>query len=168
MLNLPSVSKECTMSFTLPALNAVTSEYTDFPSFDALLNAQGGYFPSFNIGDKALLQLANAYDFAQACRNDSRRVNRYSKVGRATLNLQEKYQYNIQQVSVRSFIPDANFLYPYCGAIAFHSEATDFSDIDTAEKETNYIFFPPTKLGYRVAMRAFKTVGFFTPPVPIF
>ena len=62
----------------------LTQKHTAFPSFAALLNAQGGYWPSLRtisgcpVGENEteLTDLADAYDTAQQTRGDSRRACR--------------------------------------------------------------------------------------------
>jgi len=52
--------------------------YTAFESMDALLNANGGYFPSLNTSAcDSIGRLADAYDAYQHARNDPRRAHRY-------------------------------------------------------------------------------------------
>lgn len=61
-------------------LDAITNELTAFASFDALLNAEGGYRPSFYVEyDPRLRKLADAYDKAQTERGDARRAWRGGK-----------------------------------------------------------------------------------------
>jgi len=55
----------------------LTREHTAFPSFQAMLDAAGGYSPTLRPDiHPDLAELANAYDAAQTERGDSRRVYR--------------------------------------------------------------------------------------------
>ncbi len=62
-------------------LNQITRRWTAFPSFAALLDAEGGYRPSLGCPDTAkvgaLRVLADAYDASQAERGDPRRAMRW-------------------------------------------------------------------------------------------
>jgi hypothetical protein len=59
-------------------LDSLTIKYTSFNSFMEMLDAAGGYRPSFYVSRRSLqdkcevVTLANEYDDAQACRHDSR------------------------------------------------------------------------------------------------
>jgi hypothetical protein len=57
----------------------LTRTHTAFRSFDELLNAPGGYFPSLNVGKTGIKLLADHYDHAQAARGDSRRAFRWGQ-----------------------------------------------------------------------------------------
>lgn len=59
--------------------NFLTRTHTAFQSFDKLLNAPGGYFPSLNVGKPAIKLLADEYDKAQAARGDGRRAFRWGQ-----------------------------------------------------------------------------------------
>ncbi len=73
---------------TTSQLNAITRKYTAAASFNVLLDAGGGYYPSLrclkssgygtkpNRMEANLVILADAYDAAQAARNDQRRAYR--------------------------------------------------------------------------------------------
>lgn len=68
---------------TTEALDSLTTKHTAFPSFAAMLAAEGGYRPSIYPGRFAtaeevaeLRALADAYDAAQAERGDTRRAHR--------------------------------------------------------------------------------------------
>jgi hypothetical protein len=59
--------------------DALTRKFTVFNTFNQLLNAPGNYRPTLlisDIGSSEKLELANAYDAAQAARGDRRRVFR--------------------------------------------------------------------------------------------
>lgn len=64
------------------AIETITKRVTAFPSFDAMLNAQGSYRPSFYVRGKSaadkrdIIRLADAYDIAQHLRGDERRAYR--------------------------------------------------------------------------------------------
>lgn len=60
-------------------LNKITRTHTAFKSFDALLNAPGGYFPTLEVRNADRWILANEYDKAQAARHDTRRANIYKE-----------------------------------------------------------------------------------------
>jgi hypothetical protein len=55
----------------------LTREYTAFGSFQELIDAPGGYFPTFDCCNQNVMRLADAYDIAQAERGDGRRVHRW-------------------------------------------------------------------------------------------
>lgn len=57
-------------------LDRLTRSLTAFDSFQGLLDAPGGYFPSLKAGSYPHTVLAKAYDTAQAKRGDSRRAFR--------------------------------------------------------------------------------------------
>lgn len=57
-------------------LDALTRELTAFDSFEAMLNAAGNYRPSIYPRDYKHVELAEAYDVAQAARGDERRAYR--------------------------------------------------------------------------------------------
>ena len=71
---------------TTEYLNRITQELTCFASFDELLNAAGNYRPSIYLSkggvvcnaaiNRAKIDLALAYDDAQAARGDERRAFR--------------------------------------------------------------------------------------------
>lgn len=69
-------------------LNWLTAELTAFKTFDALINAEGGYRPTILVRGRGAWKfeaLAEAYDQAQRGRGDARRAHRgtsYLKVGR--------------------------------------------------------------------------------------
>ena len=69
--------------------DALTRELTAFESFQDLLVARGGYRPSLNRETPGAKQLANAYDQAQAQRNDPRRVNIYGNKQEDAMQLTE-------------------------------------------------------------------------------
>jgi hypothetical protein len=64
------------------AIETITKRVTAFPSFEAMLTAQGSYRPSFYIRGKSaadkrmIIRLADAYDIAQELRGDERRAYR--------------------------------------------------------------------------------------------
>lgn len=64
------------------AIETITKRVTAFPSFGAMLNAQGSYRPSFYVKGKSaadqrdIIRLADAYDIAQELRGDERRAYR--------------------------------------------------------------------------------------------
>lgn len=61
-------------------LDILVNELTAFASFEELLNAKGGYRPSFYVEyDPRFRELADAYDKAQAERGDPRRAYRGGK-----------------------------------------------------------------------------------------
>ena len=65
---------------TMTQLNALTNELTAFTSFEDMLNAEGGYRPSFYVQyDPRFRELADAYDKAQEERGDPRRAYRGGK-----------------------------------------------------------------------------------------
>ena len=57
-------------------LDRITRTLTAFKSFQELLDAPGGYFPSLRAGSLFHTVLAGAYDKAQAKRGDTRRAFR--------------------------------------------------------------------------------------------
>ena len=64
------------------ALNELTAELTAFRTFNLLVNARGGYFPSlatYIIGGDAWkkIALADAYDAHQESVGDQRRAHRF-------------------------------------------------------------------------------------------
>lgn len=61
----------------LTSLDDICANFTGFDSFDDLLNAKGGYFPSLDVSYRVFWKLANAYDRAMEDRGDSRRAFRY-------------------------------------------------------------------------------------------
>ena len=61
-------------------IDALTNELTAFATFEDMLNAEGGYRPSFYVEyDPRFRELADAYDKAQAERGDPRRAYRGGK-----------------------------------------------------------------------------------------
>lgn len=63
-------------------LDDITARKCAFQSFQDLLDAPGGYFPTLNIADRELRLLADAYDDQQERRNDTRRAfRRYTLKG---------------------------------------------------------------------------------------
>lgn len=58
-------------------IDLIVATYTAFTSLEELLNAKGGYFPSFDVSKHLIKRMADAYDAAQAARGDSRRAFRY-------------------------------------------------------------------------------------------
>ena len=60
-------------------LDYICRSRTGFESFAALLNAEGGYFPSIDCRDPQMEVLADCYDVAQIEFGDSRRAFRYGK-----------------------------------------------------------------------------------------
>lgn len=63
------------------SLDKITTENSAFKSFDAMLNASGGYRPSIEVasvdGWEDRVILADAYDEAMEARGDDRRAYRY-------------------------------------------------------------------------------------------
>lgn len=61
-------------------LESITRSHTAFPTFAALLNAEGGYSPSLRVSDaqrgSPITEIADAYDAAQQKRGDPRRAFR--------------------------------------------------------------------------------------------
>lgn len=58
-------------------LDWIVAEVSAYPSFDALLDASGGYYPTMRIDvDWRMLPLADAYDAGQEDRADRRRAFR--------------------------------------------------------------------------------------------
>jgi hypothetical protein len=58
-------------------LNWIVEQVSPFASFDALLKAEGGYYPTMRIDlDWRMLPLADAYDAAQEKNGDKRRAFR--------------------------------------------------------------------------------------------
>ena len=51
-------------------------KYTGFEDMEELLNAKGGYYPSFQVDNSEIDQLANIYDAYQYARGDTRRALR--------------------------------------------------------------------------------------------
>ncbi|WP_300684684.1 hypothetical protein [uncultured Bilophila sp.] len=64
----------------LETLDSLTNELTAFVSFAEMLNAEGGYRPSFYAEyDPRFRELADAYDKAQEEQGDPRRAYRGGK-----------------------------------------------------------------------------------------
>jgi hypothetical protein len=61
---------------TTTALNALTANLSAFATFTALLDAAGNYRPTVHLKSAGHVELADAYDAAQAARGDSRRAFR--------------------------------------------------------------------------------------------
>ena len=60
-------------------LDVVVRSVSAFPSFLAMLDAEGGYRPTIRVEGKdrlLMMHLADCYDAAQAARGDSRRAFR--------------------------------------------------------------------------------------------
>lgn len=58
-------------------LDWIVAEVSAYPTFEALLNAPGGYYPTMRIDvDWRMLPLADAYDAGQEERDDRRRAFR--------------------------------------------------------------------------------------------
>lgn len=57
--------------------NHLVANHTAFRDFSSLLWAEGGYRPSLDVSEPVMLQIADAYDAAQAARGDARRAYRY-------------------------------------------------------------------------------------------
>lgn len=63
--------------FRSEILDWIVSEVSNYPTFDALLDAAGGYYPTMRIDvDWRMLPLADAYDAGQEERADRRRAFR--------------------------------------------------------------------------------------------
>jgi hypothetical protein len=89
-LNRPRMSTTATHTDTPTAvadaavklLDRLTSKHTAFNHFTGLIDAAGGYRPTFNAYagrgkyNEELRLLADAYDHAQTMRGDNRRANR--------------------------------------------------------------------------------------------
>lgn len=58
-------------------LDALIARNTGFTSMADMLNASGNYRPTCCVADKAMLEIADAYDAEQAKRGDPRRAFRY-------------------------------------------------------------------------------------------
>jgi hypothetical protein len=57
-------------------IEALTTKWTAFGSFEKLLKADGGYRPSLTRKNQEVRELADAYDKAQEARGDQRRAYR--------------------------------------------------------------------------------------------
>ncbi len=81
-VNNDNLNKTTTMNTNANHLDNITRKLTMFPSFSALLTAEGNYRPSFyltkgKLGENLQKQtLAMAYDDHQEMRGDSRRAYR--------------------------------------------------------------------------------------------
>lgn len=60
-------------------IDTITRTHTAFATFEELLNAKGGYFPSIDVSVYSKAILADAYDKAQAFRGDRRRAFQYGQ-----------------------------------------------------------------------------------------
>lgn len=67
------------MSADLATLNATIRRKTGFTDFADMLDAGGNYRPTIDVSQADLLELADAYDAAQAERGDARRAFRYGR-----------------------------------------------------------------------------------------
>lgn len=65
------------MKVSEEALDVICREFTAFDSFQDLLYAEGGYFPSIDTRQPLLVLLADAYDLMQEYRGSPRRAYRY-------------------------------------------------------------------------------------------
>jgi len=63
-------------AWTIAKLNEITAASSRFDSFEALVNAKGGYFPTIACDTDDREILADSYDEFQASRNDARRAFR--------------------------------------------------------------------------------------------
>ena len=63
-------------AWTLSKLDKITKQISRFDSFNALVNAEGGYFPTIVCDTDEREILADSYDEFQASRNDARRAFR--------------------------------------------------------------------------------------------
>jgi hypothetical protein len=61
----------------MAVLNWICWKYTAFKKFDDLVNADGNYRPSLDVGVFLLRILADGYDRAMEKRGDSRRAYRF-------------------------------------------------------------------------------------------
>jgi len=60
-------------------VNYICRTWTAFESFNALLDAKGGYRPSLDCSYAVFRYLASMYDHSQQLRGDDRRAYRYNK-----------------------------------------------------------------------------------------